>query len=134
MHKSVVITNMKKMGYFFIILLLGYASLACGDDNCCTVTEAWVDAMPDGQEILRSHIRSICDFSGGWVGQETTDTESRTRLCNDLVLIWAHKECIYFRDYVSPNTYEPCKAWSREMFDHCMAIDASWFDCHESRF
>lgn len=50
-------------------------------------------------------------------------------MCNDLVLIWSYKECVYFRDYLVPEAYEPCKAWSRQMYTRCLAGDAGWFDC-----
>jgi hypothetical protein len=101
------------------------------DNGCSQAANTWIAALGDARhnDIFRRHTRNNCTFSGKWVKQyeQTTDQTARESMCNDLVLIWTHKECGYFRDVINPEAYEPCKAWSREMYQHCMDNDAGWF-------
>jgi hypothetical protein len=104
--------------------------LRAGTAGCTTEAELWIAALASSKsDILQNHAELKCEFSGGWMREyaETADENSRERMCTDLVLVWTHKECDYFRDYIEPLAYTPCKAWSRQMFNHCMANDISWF-------
>lgn len=90
--------------------------------------QQWVAKVNGDQHILRSHAKANCEFSGSWIqGIASEDQAIRKRVCNDLVLIWTHKECIYFRDYVTHEAYDPCKSWSRQMYTQRMAKKATWF-------
>lgn len=119
----------------FALMLLAstiYASAAKGDEaGCIQAGDAWVTGLddPSGIEVLRRNVRSNCEFSGEWVKRSANVAEParRERMCNDLVLIWTHKECGYFRDVHNPSAYDPCKAWSREMYRNCMENNVAWF-------
>lgn len=101
------------------------------ESGCNQAAEAWIVTLDDAEhsDIFLRHTRNNCNFSGGWVRQsrDDQDPDRRARLCQDLVLIWTHKNCGYFRDVINPAAYEPCKAWSREMHQHCMDNDVDWF-------
>jgi hypothetical protein len=99
--------------------------------SCLKAAEKWISQLNDKKntEIFQRHAQSNCQFSGRWV-KESVDVSSvphRERMCQDLVLIWSHKNCSYFRDVINPDAYEPCKAWSREMHQHCIDNDVNWF-------
>lgn len=124
------------MGRIVVFVLIG---LVCtdqlcrgGEADCCSVTATWVQAVGKNSDVLRFHVQSACRFSHDWIRTEEAGNSSRERVCNDLVLVWAHKECVYFRDYVCHDVYDPCKAWTRKMFRQCMAGNIMWFDCRES--
>lgn len=119
----------------FIGLALSSARASqSGTSACFEAAAAWIEALPQApaprtKEILLSHSRSSCRFADYWLkdmGKETTSSQRR-RTCTDLVLIWTHKECIYFRDTIHAPAYEPCKSWSRLMYDRCMAGENLWF-------
>ena len=119
---------------FLAVLLCSFlpsASLQATETGCVTAAETWIDQLQDGSdnEVFRKHTRWNCEFSGQWVREyaAVTDRDRRERMCNDLVLIWTHKKCNYFREQFNPAAYEPCKAWTREMFLHCMDNDVEWF-------
>lgn len=129
-----------KTSRFSVVLILTllllaptvFSSVAEADESgCIQVGDAWVSGLdnPAGIEVLRRNVRSNCEFSGEWVKQsvDVEDPSRRERMCNDLVLIWTHKECGYFRDVHNPSAYEPCKTWSREMYRRCMENDVDWF-------
>jgi hypothetical protein len=99
--------------------------------GCVQDAQRWIDNLDDRENssIFHNHVRSVCRFSGQWVkeAQDVHDRPRRERMCNDLVLIWAHKECNFFRDQINPKAYEPCKIWTREMFRNCMDNNVDWF-------
>lgn len=99
------------------------------DDGCFSRALNWIEKIEvKYQTVLKTHASAKCNFADKWIRDFADRNGSdRKRMCNDLVLIWTHKECIYFRDYVHHSTYEPCKSWSREMFQHCMDYDDQWF-------
>lgn len=79
--------------------------------------------------ILR-RTRDQCLGGARWMKQQTLDGSSQVKrqICQDLVLIWAFKECAYRRDYIDRRAYAPCMAWSREMHRRCLADDLAWFE------
>ena len=99
--------------------------------GCIQAAENWISQLNDKKntEIFQRHTQRNCQFSGGWVkeSEDATSVSHRERMCQDLVLIWSHKNCNYFRDVINPEAYEPCKAWSREMHQHCIDNDVNWF-------
>ena len=99
------------------------------DDGCFISGLRWIEKIKvEDSTILKNHASAKCRFADKWIRDFADQAGAdRRRMCNDLVLIWTHKECIYFRDYIHHSTYAPCKAWSREMFQHCMDYDDQWF-------
>ena len=134
-------TGRIKMKSLLRLSILFYASMQwlgihpvavlAAESGCIASAEIWIEQLEDRahDDVFLSHTRWNCEFSGHWVREsaEVTNQSSRERMCNDLVLIWTHKKCNYFRDLINPAAYEPCKAWSREMFQRCMANDVEWF-------
>jgi hypothetical protein len=116
---------------WLILSLLVVIPARAAESGCSQAADAWITTLGDSQhdDIFQRHTRNNCSFSGKWVKRyaQTTDRTARARMCNDLVLIWTHKECGYFRDVINPEAYEPCKTWSREMYQHCMDNDVNWF-------
>jgi hypothetical protein len=116
--------------WLLLPLLLGSPARAT-DSGCSQAADAWISVLGDSpnRDIFQRHARDSCKFSGHWVKQsaQNSNQAARDRMCNDLVLIWTHKKCGYFRDVINPEAYEPCKSWSREMFQHCMNNDVGWF-------
>jgi hypothetical protein len=114
----------------FALLCPFLAAAPAAASSCVAAAGAWIEAL-DGvdREMLRRHTEANCRFSGKWVEENAAeeDLARRQRLCNDLVLLWTYKKCVYFRDYVDPATYDPCMAWVRRMFSRCMANEVSWF-------
>lgn len=113
-----------------LLLIFFSFPLQAQESGCSRAAEEWIVALGGSNtQLLRRHTRSNCQFSGKWVEEhaQVANRDRRVRMCTDLVLIWTHKKCVYFRDYVDPDVYRPCKAWSREMFRHCMLDDVAWF-------
>lgn len=105
-------------------------SSSTAESACSLEAGRWISELHSPKEkILQDHCRENCRFASIWVkkSSDVLELKKRERTCNDLVLIWSHKECIYFRDYVDESAYYPCKAWTREMFRQCIAGNASWF-------
>ncbi|MBN1958431.1 MAG: hypothetical protein JXQ81_00780 [Desulfuromonadales bacterium] len=118
----------------FFILWLCFVPAQKGfslDSGCVKAAENWILQLndKDNTEIYQRHTRINCQFSGQWVkeSQEVSSASHRKRMCQDLVLIWSHKNCNYFRDVINPDAFEPCSAWSREMYQHCIDNDVDWF-------
>ena len=98
------------------------------ESACYSAASTWIETVSEGHAVLQSHAKSNCEFAGKFIYKYPGRTEAeRERLCYNLVLIWTHKKCIYFRDYISPDAYTPCKAWSREMFQQCVNRNDTWF-------
>lgn len=114
-----------------LLLLLTTTAGQAQESGCTNAANAWTIELNDAKhsEVYRNHARSDCEWAGKWVKKyaQVTDQANRERMCNDLVLIWTHKDCGFFRDVINPDAYTPCKAWSREMFKHCMDNDVKWF-------
>ncbi len=121
----------RRIFYLAIIAVLFSTPVVAATSGCVAAADVWIDAMKDGEKrrIYHDHARTTCRFSGQWIkaARDDKDPERRQRMCRDLVLIWAHKECNFFRDVIDPEAYKPCKAWTREMFGHCMDNDVDWF-------
>ena len=124
-----------RLSILFCISLLWIGShpvsVPAAESGCVAAAQTWIEQLEDhaDNDVFLSHTRWNCEFSGHWVREsaEMTYPSSRDRMCNDLVLLWTHKKCNYFRDLFNPKAYEPCKAWTREMYQHCMANDVEWF-------
>ena len=118
------------------LLLLGIVCLpvahrAMGaETGCVSSADNWIHQLKDvDYELLERHARSNCAFACSYVRDNTRlESENQKELiCKDLVLIWTHQKCVYFREYVSPKTYDPCKEWSREMYRQCKQGQSDWF-------
>lgn len=117
-------------GAFFLFLSGFCAAAAVAQSDCSRNAENWVDDLQSPKEnILRKHSDSSCSFAAEWVAKidNVTKSEKRERTCTHLVLLWAHKDCVYFRDVIDADAYYPCKAWTREMFRQCMSGNTEWF-------
>ena len=112
-----------------LLAIIFFAVPSSARESACYLSaESWIKKLPGDHSILQAHAQTNCDFAGKFIGRYPGKTQAaRERLCYDLVLIWTHKKCIYFRDDVSPAAYSPCKSWSREMFQHCLDRDDEWF-------
>lgn len=97
-------------------------------ESCYGNALAWIEEIgASDSEIIEKSTLARCNFVKKWLDREGNKGDGRERLCNDLVLVWTHNECVYFRDDINHNAYEPCKAWSREMYRRCMNYDDAWF-------
>jgi hypothetical protein len=117
-------------GAFFLFLCGFFAANAVAQSKCCRNAHNWIDDLQSPKEnILQKHSDSSCSFAAEWVAKidNVTESEKRERTCTDLVLLWAHKDCVYFRDVIDSDAYYPCKAWTREMFRQCMSANTEWF-------
>lgn len=98
---------------------------------CTAYAQQWIDKLnkTSRRDILIRNTRSDCEFSAGWIKKNSKSNNENTwkRMCNDLVLIWTHKKCMYYRDYIDHNSYHPCKEWTRQMYHHCINRNFSWF-------
>lgn len=124
--------RIQKVVIVFLIICSRSAIFAYSSDvhdSCYNNALQWISKIDtEKKAVLESHALSRCEFSNKWIERYNGISEaSRNGLCTDLVLIWTHKECMYFRDTVSPKAYEPCKTWSREMYTRCMEYEDEWF-------
>lgn len=97
--------------------------------SCGGEAAEWIQKLSSKKEkILMDHCLNKCRNSATWVEKLNEEKlTDRDRSCKDLIFIYTHKECVYFRDYVDPTAYKPCKAWTRSMYGRCMEGDAAWF-------
>lgn len=113
------------------LLLLVPLSAPAAESGCNQAAASWIEQLADTQhrELLLRYTDNDCRFAGKWVKQAAPDLTPahREQMCNDLVLIWSHKDCNYFRDVINPDAAVPCNAWSRDMYRHCMQNEADWF-------
>lgn len=81
------------------------------DDGCFARALSWIEKIEvKDPTVLKTHAATKCRFADKWIRDFADRNGSdRQRMCNDLVLIWTHKECIYFRDYVHHSAYAPAK-------------------------
>jgi hypothetical protein len=121
------------LGILTIHLFLPLSPFAA-QSQCSSEAAAWIGTLnttlsSEKEMVLTSHSQAKCDFAAKWLKEikDVRQRDKRERTCTDLVLIWTHKECIYFRDYVTTSSYAPCKNWTRDMFRHCMAGEIEWF-------
>ncbi len=123
-------TNIFKSVSLSLLLSITAVPTAMGEaQKCERVAAEWIKELQSTKEsILLSHARDKCRYASTWVKKIEEDSETnRDRSCRDLILIYTHKECVYFRDYLDPAAYTPCKAWTREMYQQCMEGDVNWF-------
>jgi hypothetical protein len=119
------------LSVLFCLQALSSQNVLASEPGCTKAAEDWIGRLNDEKntEIFQRYTRRNCQFSGQWV-KESADVASvshRERMCQDLVLLWSHKNCNYFRDVINPDAYEPCRAWSREMHQRCIDNDVNWF-------
>lgn len=118
---------------FFILLVFSCPLADATPSKCARAAEDWISALPhlDKSKRVRliNYTRKNCSFAAEWQQKldNMSDRQRQRRTCKDLVLIWTHKECIYYRDYVTAAAYDPCKGWSRQMFRRCMSGNIDWF-------
>jgi len=118
---------------FFMLQVLSCSFAEASSSKCARAAEGWISDLShldkSKRERLQSYTRENCSFAAKWQQEleNISDRQRQRRTCTDLVLIWTHKECIYYRDYVTAAAYEPCKSWSRQMFRRCMSGDIDWF-------
>ncbi len=99
--------------------------------SCFLEARSWIAELPPEKgELMRNHARESCALSLNWLKDYGKIKEDSTleRVCTNLVLIWTHKKCIYFRRYFSPDAYEPCELWARSQYKHCINQDVEWFE------
>jgi len=111
-------------------LCLSSAPVWAGESACITEAQWWIQELKsDRSEVLLDHARTRCDFAGRWLAANRHEPQSEEyrQLCTSLVLVWTHKECVYFRDEIDYRAYAPCDTWSRLMFRQCLAGDSAWF-------
>lgn len=130
---NMIYNNLKKLfiNIIFVIIFLNFSYIARSNDSndtCSQEALKWIEEIDiEEPDILEKHALAKCQFASKWLNGSQKDGSNRKRVCNDLVLIWTYKECIYFRDYITHEAYEPCKSWSREMYSRCMEYDDTWF-------
>lgn len=103
--------------------------------SCVTSSQSWIEQLSSSEnDILFDHCLTRCNTSKQWMleHQRKTSESGWRQMCTDLVLLWGHKECVYFRDYIEPSAYTPCKNWTVEMFNKCMENDTAWFSTPNS--
>ena len=101
------------------------------ESGCIAGANQWIQQLNQTakRDILIRNTQSDCEHSAKWIKKTVTNNNEKSwkRMCNDLVLIWTHKKCIYYRDYLNYSAYTPCKEWTRQMYRHCVSRDLSWF-------
>ena len=102
------------------------------ESGCMVFARQWIEQLDRIQryDVLVKNTRTDCESAAKWIRKNSGSTSETiwNRTCTDLVLIWTHKKCIYYRDYIDYKSYEPCKAWTRRMYEHCMSKEIAWFD------
>lgn len=128
------ISTVKFFRFLVLLLLLTIfpsSQVLATQSGCHQAADSWISQLhdKDNTELFLRYTEENCNFSGDWVkrSEDVASKPQRERMCQDLVLLWSYKNCIYFRDVINPEAYEPCKAWSREMHQHCMDNDVNWF-------
>jgi hypothetical protein len=99
--------------------------------QCAALTGEWINELDrDDRALLVRRTRDQCLGAARWMRQQTMDASKQVKrqICQDLVLIWAFKECEYRRDYIDRRAYAPCMTWSREMHRRCLVDDLAWFE------
>jgi len=125
-------------GFVAVAVTVGVIFLAVGcvaeepaENGCFASASQWIRQIEEIHRpaVLLRNVGEDCRFSLKWMKQNTgsTGADSRAQVCRDLVLIWTHKKCVYYRDYIDHQTYHPCREWTRQMYDHCMEHDSAWF-------
>lgn len=119
------------LGCFLAVSSWPVGAFAESRQQCAALTGEWINELDrDDRVLLVRRTRDQCLGAARWMRQQTMAGSERVKrqICQDLVLIWAFKECEYRRDYVDRLAYAPCMAWSREMHRRCLADDLAWFE------
>lgn len=120
----------------WVVVLFGSSHIEAAEgqveSGCSEYARQWINQIDQVSrpDVLIKHAQSDCEFSAKWIKKTSNSSSAANwnRTCTDLVLLWTHKKCIYFRDYIDHKTYEPCKEWTRQMFQHCISHNFSWFE------
>jgi len=114
--------------YCLLSTNLSWADAA--EDGCYASALQWIELVGGkNHDVLKSHARSRCVFAKKWLARYDGQSDpAREKFCKDFILLWTHKECNYFRDDINPAAYEPCKVWSLEMHEQCLAYNDAWFE------
>ncbi len=113
----------------FICIQLPHQTFGNTDKGGCFDNALeWISEI-DSKDItiLKKYAANTCLSTMDWIKIYGDQGVNRDRFCTDLVLIRTHKECIYYRDYIIHTAYNPCKSWSREMFEQCIGHNDKWF-------
>lgn len=119
------------LGCLLTVSALLTAASAESRQQCDALTGEWINELDhDDRVLIVRRTRDQCLGAARWMRQQTMDGSEQVKrqICQDLVLIWAFKECEYRRDYIDRRAYAPCMAWSREMHRRCIADDLAWFE------
>jgi hypothetical protein len=112
------------------LIWLGAASSHAAPSACLADAAAWIAGLNSPQaELLLRNARTRCDAAALWLQHNRHDAASANYrgLCQSLVLVQTHNQCVTFRDKVDHRAYNPCETWSRNMFKRCLAGDREWF-------
>lgn len=105
-----------------------------GDSPCLRMARERMDA-PAGKRADRVawYAASSCSRSRAVLaGSLGASPELREQICRREVLAGSFtKTCVYFRDVLCPEVYEPCADWVREQYARCVAGDMEWFQPSE---
>ncbi len=100
--------------------------------SCTAAAKDWTARVKECDvSLLQKYAQMSCVNGRKRVAEYrgVEDAERRGNMCRFRVLLWAHTEaCLYFRDVVCPKAWEPCRQWSQELYERCMAGDGEWFE------
>ena len=82
------------------------------ESGCAAHAQQWIQQLdqPPRNDVLIRNTQSDCALAAKWMRENAgnTNEESWKRMCTDSVLMWTHKKCIYYRDDIYHESYEPC--------------------------
>lgn len=84
----------------------------------------------DKRKTLEFYVKKSCGKSARTILEINSPIHSpeRQEKCRNKILVDVYiSTCIYFRDVVYPEAFNPCWDWGREHYAHCVAGDAAWF-------
>lgn len=116
---------------FLVVTFAGTPPAAEPGNDCASTVLTWIGELDaDDQALITRRTKTQCTGAARWMKEQTIGGNQQTKrqICQDLVLLWIFKECVYQRDYIERRAYEPCMAWSREMHQRCLADDLAWFE------
>ncbi|TVM17691.1 hypothetical protein DPQ33_08615 [Oceanidesulfovibrio indonesiensis] len=118
----------------FLAFALGQAPALAhegeADSPCLRVARERVTVHAGARaQVLDWHAAASCKGSRAVLaGCDTAPDELREEICRREVLAGAYTSaCVYFRDVLCPDAYEPCKEWVLEQYERCKAKDMEWF-------
>lgn len=101
-----------------------------GDSPCLRMARERMDGLAGKRaDRVAWYAASSCSRSRAVLaGSQGASPELREQICRREVLAGSFtKTCVYFRDVLCPEVYEPCADWVREQYARCVAGDLEWF-------